>query len=802
MNHDITSLMGQRIMQKNSLAMKRSLEKLSTGLRTKIPDMDNTAGVAVGEVMRSRIFGIEKALNNTQDGISLIQTATGALESTQSMLMRMRELSVQAANDTLTQQDRSYIQVEVNEIRNEIDRIGSTTQFNRKKILSGDNAALWSSTDNNVKAIIHGGLRAVDEYGQKYSVEGNYKISVSAVAGKAETQKSDIFRIKHDDIVTNKALNVKAGVKDVEVSGNVAAGNYSLNLSEGSADEVKVTGHFGVGGFNEEEETQYNFDDVFSFDVSDGMTENASILFEVKSVNSQTKTVTLKASAEILTQEGTTRRAVMDNILLRGADPDEGRNEGTTVELDKLFGNDSFSITLNTADYVNEGAMFSVNVSAQTPVENSIGIDLSGMIDTSIPDKWDNAPFSGETLHYVLNGDVTANKEINFTNYFVNSRTGTASTGTITLKTSDTFKSVNSNGQLDTSEQTTLANFDVNYVGKVANGDTRLRDIDKFWDAQGVFILTEPKELTLTQGDGKQAKIMLQADDTLNDVALKLNRAVAIGLGQSKYVDDISKFVSFVEGGTKGFESVGGTFVINSALAGSMGEITLSGNEDVLKAFSLNTIQKSEENQYDVTVRDAHTGDLIAERVKITGNRLIGVIHKNIDVEFDPTLGINISWNDATKKFDFNDNTNGKGSEVTLHVADNTTVLQTGTAEGEDVILNIGDMRSHALGLDGINVMSQERAAKSIELIDLAIDKVSMQQAKLGGAQTRLEHHIGNLTSELEALTDATSTIRDVDYAKEIMEFTRIRILMESNSAMLAQSNAIQQQSILSIMRN
>ncbi len=294
---------------------------------------------------------------------------------------------------------------------------------------------------------------------------------------------------------------------------------------------------------------------------------------------------------------------------------------------------------------------------------------------------------------------------------------------------------------------------------------------------------------------------MLQADDTLNDVAQKLNHAVAVGLGQSKYVDDVSKFVSFVEGGSKGFEAVEGTFVINSALAGSMGEITLSGNEDILKAFSLNTIQKSEENQYNVTVRDSHTGDLIAENVKITGNRLVGVIHKNIDVEFSPTLGMNISWNDSTKKFDFNDTTNGKGSEVILHVADNTTVLQTGTGEGEDVILNIGDMRSHALGLDGINVMSQERAAKSTELIDLAIDKVSMQQAKLGGAQTRLEHHIGNLTSELEALTDATSTIRDIDYAKEIMEFTRIKILMESNSAMLAQSNAIQQQSILSIMR-
>ncbi|MDY6426325.1 MAG: flagellin, partial [Synergistales bacterium] len=147
MNHDITSLLGQRIMQRNSLAMKRSLEKLSSGLRTKIADLDNTAELAIGETMRSRIFGMEKALNNSQDGISMIQTAVGGLTRTQSMLNRMRELSVQAANDALTQQDRSYIQIEINEIRDQIDLIGNSTQFNRKSLLNGDNAILWSSSD-------------------------------------------------------------------------------------------------------------------------------------------------------------------------------------------------------------------------------------------------------------------------------------------------------------------------------------------------------------------------------------------------------------------------------------------------------------------------------------------------------------------------------------------------------------------------------------------------------------------------------------------------------------------------------
>ena len=310
-------------------------------------------------------------------------------------------------------------------------------------------------------------------------------------------------------------------------------------------------------------------------------------------------------------------------------------------------------------------------------------------------------------------------------------------------------------------------------------------------------MLDEPKEITLTQGDGRQAKVILYGDDTFDEAARKLNNAVALGLGQANYVDESSKFVSFVEGGTTGAEAAAGTFVIRSALTGRRGEITVSGSEELLKAFGLNEIEHSEENRHSVTVRNTHDDSLVAERVEIVGNRLVGAIHKNVDIEFDPMFGVAAAWNDFNKNFKFTDST----GEATIHLSDNTTVIQTGTGEGEDVMINIGDMRSHALGLDSINVMSLEDAMRSVTIIDLATDKVSMQMAKLGASQNRLEHHIGNLTDEMEALIAANSTIRDTDYAKEMLEFTRIRILMESNSAMLAQSNAIQTNSILSLMR-
>ena len=120
--------------------------------------------------------------------------------------------------------------------------------------------------------------------------------------------------------------------------------------------------------------------------------------------------------------------------------------------------------------------------------------------------------------------------------------------------------------------------------------------------------------------------------------------------------------------------------------------------------------------------------------------------------------------------------------------------------EGEDLALNIGDMRSHALGLDGVNVMSHDRAARSITIIDNAIDKVSTQRANLGAYQNRLEYTANNLTTASENLTAAESRIRDADMAKEMMEFTKLNIMLQAGNSMLAQANQ-QPQNVLSLIR-
>jgi flagellin len=135
-NHNIAALNTYRQLSLNTTSGSKSLEKLSSGLRINRAG-DDAAGLAISEKMRGQIRGLNQASRNAQDGISLIQTAEGALNETHAILQRMRELAVQASTDTNTKVDRSELQKEMNELIDEIDRIAEQTQFNEQNLLDG-----------------------------------------------------------------------------------------------------------------------------------------------------------------------------------------------------------------------------------------------------------------------------------------------------------------------------------------------------------------------------------------------------------------------------------------------------------------------------------------------------------------------------------------------------------------------------------------------------------------------------------------------------------------------------------------
>jgi flagellin len=135
-NHNMRAMNAQRNMGINVGNASRSMEKLSSGLRINRAG-DDAAGLSISEKMRAQIRGLDQASKNSQDGISMIQTAEGGLNETHSILQRMRELATQASNDTNVTIDRSSIKGELEELSKEITRIGQQTQFNTQNVLDG-----------------------------------------------------------------------------------------------------------------------------------------------------------------------------------------------------------------------------------------------------------------------------------------------------------------------------------------------------------------------------------------------------------------------------------------------------------------------------------------------------------------------------------------------------------------------------------------------------------------------------------------------------------------------------------------
>jgi flagellin len=168
-NHNVPALNTYRALTINHENTNKSLAKLSSGLRINNAG-DDAAGLAISEKMRSQIRGLDQATRNAQDGKSLLQVAEGALNETHSILQRMKELSVQSANDTNTQFDRTEIQKEIEQLKTEIDRISRDTEFNTMKLLNGTKGATATADANSKNlsmAVVGTGLQD-----GKYTVTG------------------------------------------------------------------------------------------------------------------------------------------------------------------------------------------------------------------------------------------------------------------------------------------------------------------------------------------------------------------------------------------------------------------------------------------------------------------------------------------------------------------------------------------------------------------------------------------------------------------------------------------------------
>jgi len=452
---NIPALQSYNALTVTNNALGRSIERLSTGLRINSA-ADDAAGLAISEKMRAQIRGLSQAVMNAQNGISMVQTAEAALGETHSMLQRMRELAVQAANDTLTQEDRSYIQQEIEQLKDEITRIATSTQFNKKKLLDGSAAVLWSASDLSTKAIIKGGLRQIDQFGQKMALEGNFKISITATPGQAEVQKTDIFKIKHKNVIMGLTMNMNAGVTNVRVD-NLPSGRYKVvQVESPTTGEIQGWGDFdkqqifathsayGVDGADFDHGLKvaaYNFDDN-----ANDVGNNASVLFEVIAVDSSVETVTFRVQSNLLNVDGNTSSFTEEKFILNQKDGIVGVSADAVIT---AFGMIMYGGDLKLNGPVNfykigDKIVLNYTTAAEADSETSRpGVDAGIAVEADIHDKadwldgWDTKNISAT---FGVNAHALKNRDVQFKNFYLNTTNGTVYQGNIVISFDERFK--------------------------------------------------------------------------------------------------------------------------------------------------------------------------------------------------------------------------------------------------------------------------------------------------------------------------------------------------------------------------
>jgi flagellin len=234
-NNNIMALNAHRQLGVNQANASKSMERLSSGLRINRAG-DDAAGLAISEKMRGQIRGLKQAARNAQDGISLIQTAEGALNETHAILQRMRELAVQASTDTNTKADRAEIQKEINQLASEITRIAETTEFNTQTLLDGKFNSIFHIGANEGQNV---DLAVNSMTSKALGLETAGKFATDVIDGVIfETFDGEIKSVEIESAdATGEDDNIDASIVDVKVEDGV----LKLNVLNAKGDGVHLT---------------------------------------------------------------------------------------------------------------------------------------------------------------------------------------------------------------------------------------------------------------------------------------------------------------------------------------------------------------------------------------------------------------------------------------------------------------------------------------------------------------------------------------------------------------------------------
>jgi flagellin len=829
--------------------MQQSMERLSSGLRINSA-ADDAAGMAVSNKMESQLRGMNVAIRNSQDGISLVQTAEAGMGEITNMIIRMRELSVQMNNGVYTDADRTNAQLEVTALLAEIDKIATNTAFNDVKVLDGSYQKDLRAGNTNAEVI------GVSIKRMNTDSLGGNTISSTATTTAVAADRTSTANTQ-SSIVATAVESTKVQLK---------ADKFSAEMQAFAANPANAGGTYTISGTNanlyQVNGTTIESRAAVAFDTSAGATNSHT--FEItytSGINVYKDTVTLN-----ITQN-------TDPVSIKSATTVLTAAEAVSQTFDSVGANGKLSTNLGTFVTANANGTWAVTGADS----NALTISNAGVVTVTGGTNYEAKNSYAFNVEYTsANGDkFVEGVTLNVTDLAERQYTITAPTVPGTTYAGDTF-SVTVDGQTVTTAAI-AAGGDASYT--IAKLSTALNTANAALGtpADGTFSVSG-NDLVFTYND--KATVQTSAVTT----GVSYNRATPMGTVNVTEGTAGSAEVVTIQGvfnhaqmparlvNDKVSVKIGGTTVTTAALTGAetptqvvaaleaakgglAGAFTLANTNDIVFTYSANGDVASTDNAAatyisgatgtvtqtaagvnhpgltTVTQTSSAAGTATAQRAGNFANRssteivqaksTISLV-ESAKINFDKTAmsaafttyvgahtggKYSLTGTDA-KSFSIDQTTGMVKNELNMDFETKASfdinVVYTDTnnktfTEAVTLVLtdSTADSGTH---LADLNVGTQSGAASAITILDLALNQISASQAELGAIQNRLQHNIDNLSMGSMLTETARGRIVDADFAKETSELSKQQILSQAATSMLAQANQ-SKQSVLALLQ-
>ncbi|MFO1389082.1 flagellin [Cellvibrio sp.] len=783
-NTNISSLSAQRQLSGSGMTLDRATERLSSGLRVNSAK-DDAAGLAIATRMTSQVRGLDQAVRNANDGVSLIQTAEGALQESTNILQRMRELAVQSSNGIYSDSDRKTLDAENKQLIAELDRISKTTSFNGRNLLDGTLGSVDLQVGASAGQTITFAIKAMDSKnlglgstsadlsGDRITYNGSSDVGqgnivINGIGLKAitnigsatltDTQLSDVIKDINDNVtgVTASGFNI---AKAANAGTGVLSASETLRITLGSAD--------GGASVNYDVSNTADMKELVSkINAATGGSVVASLddagKLSLSNTTGGSITVAYDNAAPFAAAQSGASLGTITGLSDTGADGTETYNGSIALK-----SNDGKAITITTGA---NGTDADLAVLGFRRTEGA-GQVLSAGLDSTAQ----NAALAAGDLK--INGTdigvIAANAGLAAKVSAINAKSDVTGVTAFTQATQSL--------KLDSTATTTQL---------VATSNAAVT-------TGGNLTINGVAAATIADGDSQTA------------IAAAINSTSA-SHGVTASIDKNGRLNLFSEGSITLAVSAG-TFVANTGIAvGTVAEATqATGDLEVNgKVISFTALQNSDTIVNEFNAQTATTG--VTARIdengalKLSSASTITLKASGVN-GFEAAKALGITFTSDTIGSDSVNDTLVIDPRINLKSGSGTPISVEVTSAGASATKLLNQNTSLASAVTGsaisnLSISTKAGATAALKSIDTALDTINDTRSQLGSINNRLDFTVSNLTSISEKTTAARSRIVDADFASETANLSRSTVLQQAATAMLAQANQ-RPQNVLSLLR-